>query len=176
MTCVAGRLAIKPKEREAAKTPLSQGRHSVKHRPGWNREITMKRIFYRSIGVLLAVSAVGLAVSPSRGEGPQPPTRLALMRQKLEFSKLALEGLTVENYDLIARNAKALRKLSAAAEWEVPTIPNATEYVAFTGEFQRLCDELADRAREKNLDGATLSYLKLTISCVNCHKYVRNPR
>ena len=48
-----------------------------------------------------------------------------------------LEGLTLENYDAISKNAKALKRLSEAAEWEVPTIPNATDYVAFTSEFQR---------------------------------------
>lgn len=95
------------------------------------------------------------------------------MREKLDFSKKILEGLTVENFDLISTNAKALRKLSQASEWEVPTIPNANEYVVFTGEFQRLCDELVVKSREKNIDGATLVYLRLTMSCVNCHKYVR---
>jgi hypothetical protein len=55
----------------------------------------------------------------------------------------------------------------------VPTIPNANEYITFTGEFQRLCADLEKNAGDKNLDGATLSYLRLTMSCVNCHKYVR---
>jgi hypothetical protein len=63
--------------------------------------------------------------------------------------------------------------LSEAAEWEVPTIPNASEYIVFTSEFQRLTDELVQKAREKNMDGATLAYLRLTMNCVNCHKYVR---
>ncbi|MGE3818290.1 MAG: hypothetical protein AB7I30_02555 [Isosphaeraceae bacterium] len=136
----------------------------------------MKRRVIRSVGLLLAASAIVWTLAPSRGEEPQPPTRKGFMRQKLEFSKLVLEGLTVENYDLIARNARALRKLSAAAEWEVPTIPNVPDYVVFTGEFQRLCDELATKARDKNLDGATLTYVRLTMNCVNCHKYVRFAR
>jgi hypothetical protein len=95
------------------------------------------------------------------------------MRTKLEYSKKALEGLTLEDYDAIAKSAKALRLLSEAAEWEVPTIPNATDYVYLTREFQRLCDDMAQKARQKNVDGATLAYLSLTMNCVNCHKYVR---
>ena len=43
---------------------------------------------------------------------------------------------------MIEKNAKALKKLSEAAEWEVPMIPNATDYVALTSEFQRYTDEL----------------------------------
>ena len=102
-----------------------------------------------------------------------PADRRVYMRQKLEFSKQVLEGLTTENYESMNKNAKALRRLSQASEWEVPTIPNATDYVTFTAEFQRLCDELATKSKEKNLDGATLAYLRITMSCVNCHKYVR---
>jgi hypothetical protein len=114
-----------------------------------------------------------MASAPPPESKPEPPTRREFMRQKLEYSKLLLEGLSVENYELLSKNAKALRRLSTAAQWEVPTIPNASEYITFTGEFQRLCDELEKNAAEKNLDGATLSYLRLTMSCVNCHKYVR---
>jgi hypothetical protein len=128
-------------------------------------------------GALAAVLPVLLApgpapMSPSASQ-PDPPTRREFMRQKLDFAKLLLEGLSVENYEMIAKNARGLRKLSTAAQWEVPTIPNANEYITFTGEFQRLCADLEKNAGDKNLDGATLSYLRLTMSCVNCHKYVR---
>ena len=95
------------------------------------------------------------------------------MRQKLEFSKNLLEGLSLEDYRMTEKNAKALRRLSEAAEWEVPTIPNATDYVALTSEFQRYADDLVRNAKLKNIDGATLAYLKLTMNCVQCHKFVR---
>ena len=95
------------------------------------------------------------------------------MRQKLEFSKNVLEGLSLEQYSMIEKNAKSLKCLSQAAEWEVPTIPNATDYVALTSEFQRNADDLIRHARESNIDGATLAYVKLTMNCVQCHKYVR---
>jgi hypothetical protein len=119
---------------------------------------------------VFALSATFLTV---RGQEPKARSRAEFMRMKLEYSKKALEGLTLENYDSIARNARALRLLSQAAEWEVPTIPNATDYVVYTREFQLLTDEMANKARDKNIDGATLAYLRLTMNCVNCHKYVR---
>jgi hypothetical protein len=95
------------------------------------------------------------------------------MRLKLDYSKKVLEGLTLEDYSSITTSARALRRLSEAAEWEVPTIPDAKEYVAFTAEFQRTADELVKKAKDKNVDGATLAYLRLTMNCVNCHKYTR---
>jgi hypothetical protein len=127
-----------------------------------------------AVAVTLGFAAVAGALPSLRGEAQQPPSRREFMRQKLIYSQRVLEGLTVENFELIARNARALRALSAAAEWEVPTIPNATEYVAFTGEFQRHCEDLSQKSRDKNIDGATLAYLRLTMCCVNCHKYVRS--
>jgi hypothetical protein len=120
--------------------------------------------------VLPAFCAVTVAVA---GGGQRPTSRAEFMRMKLEFSKHVLEGLALENYDAISKNAKALKRLSEAAEWEVPTIPNATDYVAFTSEFQRQCDELVQKAKDRNIDGATLAYLSLTMNCVKCHKYVR---
>ena len=93
--------------------------------------------------------------------------------RNLEFAKNVLEGITVENYDLISKNAKGLKRLSSAAEWEVPSIPNIDEYLPYTNEFQRHCDDLVKAAKDKNVDGATLAYVRLTTNCVNCHKYVR---
>ena len=134
----------------------------------------MKRIVNQRL--LALVVLVLFAATPrlhGQDKEKSPPTRREFMRQKLEFSKQILEGLTTENYEFLGKDAKALRRLSQAAEWEVPTIPNATEYVTYTAEFQRLCDELALKAKDKNIDGATLAYLKITMNCVNCHKYVR---
>src|SRR5690348_16450923 len=121
----------------------------------------------------LAGFALAATFLAARAQEQKTRTRAEFMRMKLEYSKLVLEGLTLENYETIIKNARALKKLSEAAEWEVPTIPNADEYLVFTGEFQRLADEMAKKAREKNMDGATLAYLRLTMNCVNCHKYVR---
>lgn len=134
----------------------------------------MKRIVKH--GLLALVTLVLFTPTPlllGQDKEKSPPSRRDFMRQKLEFSKQILEGLTTENYESLGKGAKALRRLSRAAEWEVPTIPNATEYVTFTAEFQRLCDELTLKAKEKNIDGATLAYLRITMNCVNCHKYVR---
>jgi len=132
------------------------------------KQSTVNRAIFCSI--LITFSTVVLAVF---GAEQEPRSRAEFMRMKLEFSKKVLEGLTLEDYTGISKNAKALKRLSEAAEWEVPTIPNATDYVAFTSEFQRVADELVQKAKDRNIDGATLAYLRLTVNCVNCHKYVR---
>jgi hypothetical protein len=131
---------------------------------------TMRRLVLCSAALVIAI---GAAVVVAQEGVQRSRTRAEFMRMKLDYSKKVLEGLTMENYEDISKSAKALKRLSEAAEWEVPTIPNANEYVVFTSEFQRLADEMAQKAKERNIDGATLAYLRMTMNCVNCHKYVR---
>ncbi len=123
----------------------------------------------------LALASLPFVPDPATGRAGQheKQARSEFMRRKLELSKNVLEGLSLEQYPMIEKNAKALKVLSQAAEWEVPTIPNATDYVALTSEFQRYADDLAKAAKQGNIDGATLAYVKLTMNCVQCHKYVR---
>lgn len=87
-----------------------------------------------------------------------------------------LEGLTTENFAMVIEGAKALDTLSQAAEWQDPVIPNADEYLTYTTEFRRHATELAAQAKKKNIEGATLAYVQMTMSCVNCHKYVRSAK
>jgi cytochrome c556 len=137
--------------------------------------MNLKRIRVVSLGAagLALAIAVGAVVRGAQEGEQRTRSRSEFMRMKLEYSKKVLEGLTLEDYAGISKNAKALKRLSEAAEWEVPTIPNAGDYIVFTSEFQRLADEMDRKAKDKNIDGATLAYLRLTMNCVNCHKYVR---
>ena len=42
-----------------------------------------------------------------------------------------------------------------------------------SNEFRRAVENLQEKAAQKNLDGAALGYVELTLTCVKCHKYVR---
>jgi hypothetical protein len=125
-----------------------------------------------AIGLVVVAAVAG--VLASRGLGQQPRSKLsAFMRPKLEHSKAVLEGLALENFDEIARGARAMKELSEAAEWRVSP---SVLYLRYSSEFQRLAGELIANANEKDIDGATLAYVQLTINCVNCHKHVRQDR
>jgi hypothetical protein len=45
-----------------------------------------------------------------------------------------------------------------------------------SAEFQDLAGEAAEKAKQKNLDGATLASVRMTIHCVKCHEYTRENR
>jgi hypothetical protein len=129
----------------------------------------------RRVPAILAL-ACGLAWAVSSYLPAQDVKRSELMRKKLEYSQAILESLTLGQTARVPDQARALRRLSQAAEWEVPTIPDVEQYGAFTTDFQRLCSELVQKSRDDNLDGATLAYSRLVVTCVHCHKYVRDSR
>ena len=125
------------------------------------------------IGFVLAVIAsTGLVLAP-RGlaQSERKPTIAQFMRPKLEHSKQVLEGLARADFALITRGAQAMKDLSQDAEWRVT---QNVSYLRLSLEFQRVADDLIEKAAAKNLDGATLAYLRLTVSCVECHRFLRD--
>lgn len=93
------------------------------------------------------------------------------MREKLAASSEVLEGLATENFELIASGAKQMRKLSAAEKWQVS---NDASYRQFSNQFRRIMEQLETKANEKKLEGAALTWIEGTMTCIECHKWVRN--
>ncbi len=106
-----------------------------------------------------------------KGEQPKKTPIQLFMRKKLEATQKVMEGLAIEDYDLIAQGARQLRGISAAADFAV--VKEAL-YTQHADEFRRIVDRMEKQAKEKRLDGAALSYMDMTMSCVECHKFVRN--
>lgn len=128
--------------------------------------------FTFSLGCLFLVFAC--AWLPVWGAEPQQDTNRTklspLMMLKLERSKAILEGLTLEDYDKIAKNARALKLLSLESGWNVI---QTEKYASQSEDFRRACDLISEAAQEKDVSRATLGYLALTVRCVECHSYMR---
>lgn len=127
-------------------------------------------------GALLS-TAFWLSPRPTELEASPAPQEKAgvkrFMRAKLEASQTVLEGLVTENFDQVITGAEKMNVMSKAAEWQVVKGPIYNQHSA---EFQRASQRLIKQAKEKNLEGATLAYLQLTMNCVTCHKYVRGAK
>ncbi len=105
-------------------------------------------------------------------DGPPKPDKVAVfMRAKLAHSQNVLEGLATEDFDLIERGAQELALASLDSNWQVL---QTEDYVRQSAEFRRSCGTLRDAAKAKNLDGAALAWMDVTLKCVQCHKYVRD--
>jgi hypothetical protein len=127
-------------------------------------------------GKAAALLALGAALVAGHGPGGRAQRRDELrdfMRQKLKLAQAVLEGLTREEYRTIAASAKGLRELSEDARWRVSPDIN---YLRLSREFQALAGSLEANAKERDLDGATLAYVRMAMNCVDCHKLVRDER
>jgi len=123
----------------------------------------------KMIPLLLVVTfaaSLGLAVAQSS----RNRAAKEFMREKLELSQRVLEGLTSEDYDLIIAKGTRLSAMSKEADWRVFENP---DYDQQSATFRRHVNSLIKAAKDRNLDAATLAYVRLTMSCVDCHKLVR---
>ena len=104
----------------------------------------------------------------------KPPTsNQMLMRDKLSYATKALEGLSLEDYDKIAEAGDMMGIISRAASWHV--IPT-DQYARMSKNFQEQAKDLQRHAKEKNLDAASMDYMRITLTCVQCHTYMRENR
>jgi hypothetical protein len=124
----------------------------------------------------LAVLALGLFSLPAVAgdDDNAPPDKLSkYMRIKLVHSQKILEALALEDYEQLAKHAQDLKLLSQESNWNVL---ETEQYVQHSNDFRRRADAVMNAAKKKNLDGAALAYVELTLNCVQCHKYVRDVR
>lgn len=117
----------------------------------------------------LALTAVFmLSLTCLRAEQPNKVSKF--MRAKLGHAQKILEGLATDDLATVAKNAQDLSMLSLDAGWQVL---QTQDYLEQSREFRRATDALKNAAKKKNLDGAALAYVDVTMKCINCHKYVR---
>src|SRR5687768_6105342 len=119
--------------------------------------------------LIASCSVAALLVMGGDTHADKPGDVAAFMRLKLSHSQKLLEGIALEDFSIIEKNAQNLSSLSRDEEWQVYTTP---EYLRHSEEFRRAVDSVREAASKKNLDGAALGYVGVTLSCVNCHKYV----
>lgn len=124
--------------------------------------------------IVAAVSFTGMAsahrASPAQEQEKVQLDRSKFMRAKVDHSKQIVEGLAMENFEKIAQHSQELMSLMNESMWNAFQTP---EYVAMSSEFKTAAEHLREAAHDKNIDGATLAYFEVTLSCVRCHKYVR---
>jgi hypothetical protein len=130
--------------------------------------------------MLLVVALTLCLLLPSlsgRGEEPKQDndkTKVSqLMRKKLAHSQKVLEGITTQDYKMISANAEELIAISKETEWQVLKTPR---FELHSSDFRRSAEDLIKAAKDKNVDAAALAYVDLTLTCVKCHKHVREIR
>lgn len=134
---------------------------------GWVALCQMKRF---ALITLVTMLLLAFTVDVGVGQSRRSRATKEFMRDKLELSQRILEGLANEDYDLIIAKGSRLSAMSQEAGWQAFENP---EYAEHSLTFRRNVDAVVRAARGRNLDGATLAYVRITMNCVDCHKFVR---
>lgn len=126
----------------------------------------MKKTF--ALLTAVGVVAFGGSFLPAQVDRAAPAAEF--MREKLDHAQKALEGVVIEDFEMVARNARRLGVMSGETAWRRYEHPLYEEQSL---QFRRNVNLLVKAAEDENLDAATLAYLRVTMSCVECHKLVR---
>ena len=111
---------------------------------------------------------------PSTAKRPQERAGVhEFMQRKRQLSHDVFDALVLKKFKRIAKSANSLGYLTRAEEWQVRKTPR---YLQYSTEFQEAAEKLANKARDRDLDGATLAFADMTRCCVRCHEYIRTSR
>lgn len=120
--------------------------------------------------VLGAVLALAFTAVASKS---QEPDIEQIMQRKLDHAHAILEALIIEDFETLEDSAAALRALSEEAGWFVLQTP---EYAQRSSGFRQAVMQIEASAKGRNLEGAALGYVDMTLKCVQCHELLRGTR
>src|SRR6266480_6886284 len=135
-------------------------------------QIRSNRRDYMTSSIRLMV-IFALVASSALEARAQTPATGRLMRQKLGHSQKVLEAIMTSDFALLERESAALEQATKAPAWAVLKSP---EYMRQGAAFLRAAEDLRDAAKRRDLDGAASSYVSLTLTCFQCHRYIKDRR
>jgi hypothetical protein len=106
------------------------------------------------------------------GAGQTVATR-KLMRQKLVHAQELLEAITTSDFTMLERASNELAKIPTMPGWMVLHLP---EYRRYSEAFLRATVDLNASAKLRDLDESAMHFQSLTMSCYQCHRYMKNSR
>jgi cytochrome c556 len=134
----------------------------------------MKRLLVTAV-VLVGMGLAFLPVSrgePAKADKPPDKEKLhGLMMRKLDCAQQLLSAVTKRDHKALKKNADMLVEITKDPAWKAI---ETEEFETLTADFRRNAELLAQNAKDENYDGAGLTYVSLTVSCLNCHKYMRD--
>ena len=124
----------------------------------------MRTAWAAAVALVLAATTTGSAQRPDLGE---------LMRDKLTQAEMLVGAVVLGNHAQVEQSAAELVRLSEATTWSPLQTP---QYLHHASDFRVAAQSLLDEARARDIDGVSLAYMEITLSCVQCHKHVRGAR
>ena len=137
--------------------------------------------FQSGLVALMIISAAIVTLKPSgvktvaavQVEIAVPPDKKVMekfMTRKLAAAQRALEGVAREDHELIQNATTEMIDLSRQAVWEQMA---SYRFVQDTADFVTAAEFLSRMAEAKDAEGTSLGFMRLTMTCTNCHRHVR---
>lgn len=98
------------------------------------------------------------------------------MKAKLHSAQQIFAGLTQGDLEIVKKRAQYMAVVNVLEDWLKKN--EFTKKSAYRGQlnaFEFANKELIRHAEDDNLDGALEAWIKLSRSCVECHKLIRDP-
>jgi hypothetical protein len=110
----------------------------------------------------------GLAASPSQG-----PELNSVMREKLEHAQKILEAVVTSDWISLETHSREMERLTDDPRWTALKYP---EYARHSTAFVRAVQDLRQAAAQRDLEKTPKAYITVTLSCVECHRYLARAR
>jgi len=123
--------------------------------------------------VVLALAVLPLGVAGQDKKEDRDEVLAKMMQKKLKSAHLVLDGVAMADFKKLETGGEELIRLAKSETWQLIRSPY---YEQHSANFVRATENLVKKAKEKNIDGAALAYVDVTLSCVRCHQYVREHR
>jgi cytochrome c556 len=132
---------------------------------------SIRSLGYSIISLLASALIAGTASAQETKTKPAAGDEASVwMRKKLEYSQNILAGIATADFDQIASNAESMQTLSKIEGFVRSRTPGYRKQLEF---FEDANKEILRQAKRDNVEGSALAFTQLTISCVNCHKQLR---
>jgi len=130
---------------------------------------------------VMIIAAAFVALKPSevktsaavQVEIAAPPDKNVMekfMTRKLAAAQRTLEGVAREDHELIQKATAEMIDLSRQAAWEQMA---SYRFVQDTTDFVAAAEFLSRMSDAKDAEGTSLGFMRLTMTCTNCHRHVR---
>ena len=122
-----------------------------------------------SIGRLALLLFI-IAQATAQGQGPAVDR---LMQKKLVVTQKILEAVVTSSWSDLEARSRDLQDLTNDPAWRVLTAP---EYATHSNRFRLSLRALHDAAAKRDLEATPKAYIDVTLSCIECHRYLARSR
>ena len=128
------------------------------------------KVFFAGVAILCALFAPDADQKGKPAVTAESTKFTVWMDVKVEESQKVFAALARADFKGIVASTEKLKKVS---KLEGLVRRNAPGYRTQLRSFEFAVDEIQQQAKRENIEGVTMGFNQLTLSCVNCHRQLR---